>query len=92
MKKGLFLLVCFVCTAFFNANSQTNSANGILVYFIDGVQLESTIVKGKTVKMAKITNTSIRNVLATIAVPLAAARLYRVASKSSKQEKTDNNE
>jgi len=38
------------------------------VYFVDGVQAESIIVKSKTVKKTKITNVSIRNVLAEINV------------------------
>lgn len=68
MRKCLFLLVCFVCAAFFYANAQTNSTSGILVYFVDGVQSESTMVEGRTVKKAKITNASVRNALLAIAV------------------------
>jgi hypothetical protein len=68
MKTKLVFLACFVCMAFFYSNSQKISANGILVYFIDGIHSESTVVKGKTVKTAKITNTTVRNVLAAIAV------------------------
>lgn len=68
MKKGLFLLVCFVCILFLNVSLHANSENGILVYFVDGVHSESTLVKGKTVRKVKITNSSIRNALGIIAI------------------------
>lgn len=68
MKKRLFLLVGFVCTVLFSTSAQFNSTNGILVYFVDGVQPDSTMVKGLMVKKAKITNTPLRSALAAIAV------------------------
>lgn len=69
MKTKLFLLACFVCTVLFGTNAQVNTSNGILVYFIDGIQPDSTMVKGKMEKKAKITNLIQRSALEAVAIP-----------------------
>lgn len=69
MKKRLLLSLCFACTVFFYTNAQINKVDRVLVYFVDGVQPMSTIMEGKEVKKAKITNASIRNALIAISVP-----------------------
>lgn len=69
MKKCLSLFVSLVMCFFFSTNAQINSTKGILVYFIDGVQPDSTMVNGMMVKEARITNAPLRRALATIAIP-----------------------
>jgi hypothetical protein len=74
MKTITFLLVCFVCIFIFKVNAQTGNTNGILVYFVDGVQTELAVAKGETVKKVKITSISVRNALAEMAIPEDSVR------------------